>query len=194
MNTFVTACRREWRRLGVPEAVANEMASDLQADLTEAEADGVSPEEVLGNGYFDPASFAASWATARGVVEEPSRPEERIRRRPRMQVAAVVVSGFAMLAGLFVVADSRRSSVAVAGVAVRRSAVFKMPAVPGVVVGPQTIVIAHHSPLFALFGALLFLAGLLGLAVIVWLWRPWAGRGRRPGPSHDRDIGMPSYL
>ena len=196
MNTFVTACRREWRRLGVPEAVANEMASDLQADLAEAEADGVSPEEVLGNGYLDPESFAASWATARGVVEGPSRPEEHVRRRPRTQVAAVVASGFAVLAGLFVVADGRRSSVAVAGVAFRRPAVFKMPPVPGAFVGPQRFFIAHHSPAFALFGAALFLAGLLGLAVILWRWRTWTGRGRsrRPGPPPDRDIGMPSYL
>ena len=66
MNGFVDACRREWKRIGVPDAVANEMAADLEADLAEAEADGVSPEEVLGNGVFDAPSFAASWAAARG--------------------------------------------------------------------------------------------------------------------------------
>ena len=198
MNTFVTACRREWRRLGVPEAVANEMASDLQTDLAEAEADGVSPEEVLGNGYLDPQSFAASWATARGVTDAPSRPAGITRRRPRTEVTAAVICGVAVLAGLFVVAASRRSSATVAGVAIRRSGAFKMPSVPGVFVEPQTIFIARHSPQFALFGAGLFLAGLLGLAVILWLGRPWTRRGRRtdgtPGPSPDRDIGMPSYL
>ena len=54
MSGFVDECRREWKRLGVPEAVANEMAADLAADLDEAAAEGVSGEEVLGNGYFDP--------------------------------------------------------------------------------------------------------------------------------------------
>ena len=62
MSSFVDECRKEWSRLGVPEAEANEMATDLEADLAEAKAEGVSPEEVLGNGYFDPRSFAASWA------------------------------------------------------------------------------------------------------------------------------------
>jgi len=41
------------------------MAADLEADLNEAEADGLAPEEVLGNGIFDPRSFAASWADER---------------------------------------------------------------------------------------------------------------------------------
>ena len=48
MNEFVEECRREWRRLGVPDPVANEMAADLAADLEEAEAEGCSAEEVLG--------------------------------------------------------------------------------------------------------------------------------------------------
>ena len=75
MSQFVKACRREWSRLGVPEAAANEMAADLEADLAEAHADRASPEVVLGNGYFDAKSFAASWALARGVVNvRPDRP------------------------------------------------------------------------------------------------------------------------
>ncbi len=68
MNEFVDECRREWRRLGVPDPVANEMAADLTADLEEAEAEGGSPEDVLGNSAFDPRRFAASWAAARGVT------------------------------------------------------------------------------------------------------------------------------
>ena len=42
MNDFVEQCRREWKRLRVPEPVANEMASDLTADLKEAEAECVA--------------------------------------------------------------------------------------------------------------------------------------------------------
>src|SRR5262245_25669828 len=45
------------------------MAADLEADLIEAESEGVSAEEVLGNGAFDPRSFAASWARERGLIQ-----------------------------------------------------------------------------------------------------------------------------
>ena len=73
MSEFVEECRREWRRLGVPDPVANEMAADLSADLEEAEAEGGSPEDVLGNSAFDPRRFAAAWAVARGVTSQPAR-------------------------------------------------------------------------------------------------------------------------
>ena len=84
-----------WKRIGVPDAVANEMASDLEADLAEAEADGVSPEEVLGNGVFDAPSFAASWAAARGVAT--TAPAAGRRSRPWALVtggAVAVVAWF----------------------------------------------------------------------------------------------------
>jgi hypothetical protein len=48
MSTFVEECRREWKRLGVPDLMADEMATDLEADLAEAQADGVSAAEILG--------------------------------------------------------------------------------------------------------------------------------------------------
>jgi hypothetical protein len=60
MSDFVEQCRLEWRRLGVPDALADEMATDLAADLTEAAAEGVTAEELLGNSASDPRSFAAS--------------------------------------------------------------------------------------------------------------------------------------
>ena len=68
MNDFVEQCRREWKRLGVPDSVAEEMAAELAADLNEAEADGVSARELLGNAATDPRSFAASWADERAVI------------------------------------------------------------------------------------------------------------------------------
>ena len=71
MNDFVEQCRREWKRLGVPDAVADEMAADLAADLEEAEAEGASAEEVLGTGASDPRSFAAAWAAERAVIPPP---------------------------------------------------------------------------------------------------------------------------
>ena len=67
VNEFVEECRREWRRLGVPDPIANEMAADLAADIEEAESEGGTAEDVLGNSAFDPRHFAGSWAVARGV-------------------------------------------------------------------------------------------------------------------------------
>lgn len=78
MNEFVEECRREWKRLGVPDPVANEMAADLEADLAEAAADGATPEDVLGTGAFDPKSFAANWAAERGLVRAAPAPRRRI--------------------------------------------------------------------------------------------------------------------
>jgi hypothetical protein len=60
VSHFINECRREWKRLRVPDPVADEMAADLAVDLQEAEAEGVTPEEVLGSGASDPRSFAAS--------------------------------------------------------------------------------------------------------------------------------------
>jgi hypothetical protein len=99
MSEFVDECRREWKRLRVPDAVANEMAADLEADLKEAEAEGASAEDVLGSGAFDPRSFAASWAAERGVIP-PSAPTpvaqgKRAPRRSRLLAAA---AGFALVA------------------------------------------------------------------------------------------------
>jgi hypothetical protein len=69
MTAYVEECRREWKRLGVPDLLAEEMASDLEADLVEAQADGVSASEILGES--DPRRFAASRAEERGLVSEP---------------------------------------------------------------------------------------------------------------------------
>lgn len=103
MSEFVEECRREWKRLGVPEPVANEMAADLAADLREADAEGVSPEEVLGTSAFDPQSFAASWAAERGVVHHP-RSHSRVRR-PLLLGALVI----ALATGVGVVAATLAS-------------------------------------------------------------------------------------
>jgi hypothetical protein len=98
MSDFVTRCREEWRRLGVPDALADEMATDLTSDLSEADADGVSAEDFLGASYHDPPAFAASWAAGRGVIPDPPR-RGRTRRRP---LALVAFTAFAALT--FVVA------------------------------------------------------------------------------------------
>jgi hypothetical protein len=84
VKEFVNECRREWKRLGVPKAVADEMADELVADLAEAEAEGVSWEEVLGSS--DPRSFAARWASERGVI-----PRRRWTSRLPAAVATVAL-------------------------------------------------------------------------------------------------------
>jgi hypothetical protein len=109
MIGFIDECRREWKRLGVPDAIANEMAFDLTADIEEAEAEGGSAEDVLGNSLFDPRRFAAAWASARGVTApsapvDPFVPLMRERHpwyRPAMLVA---LTSFGFLTALAAVA------------------------------------------------------------------------------------------
>lgn len=115
MSKFVEECRREWKRLRVPDAVANEMAADLEADLAEAEAEGASAEDVLGNAAFDPRSFAASWAAERGVIQPPPVSMGRPRARSRVFVAIAVPALIAVIgAALLLVAPSGSARLALA--------------------------------------------------------------------------------
>jgi hypothetical protein len=98
MSDFVKQCRREWKRLRVPEPDAEEMAADLAADLTEAAAEGVSAEELLGSSAFDPRSFAASWAAERGIIPRPLE-RETASRKPRTLLAVAIVSAIALIVG-----------------------------------------------------------------------------------------------
>jgi hypothetical protein len=184
MSRFVDECRKEWSRLGVPEAEANEMAADLEADLAEAKDEGASPEEVLGNGYFDPRSFAASWATSRGFVR-PSRPA-----RGTIQVRTLALVLGAMVATAFV--------------ALGLAFLFGTPVVNRSVSAAATPFPQHlraHPEVFAPVvppnlhpaGLVLFLVGLAGLVVVLWVWHPWSHR--RGGPSgFDQNVGMPNFL
>src|SRR4051794_34326398 len=87
MRAFVEECRQEWKRLGVPDLLADEMATELEFDLTEAEADGVSAAEVLGES--DPRRFARNWASERGLVSE--QPPQKSRKRLWIWVAVGLV-------------------------------------------------------------------------------------------------------
>ena len=78
MNAYVEECRHEWKRLGVPDGLAEEMATELESDLAEAEADGIAAAEMLGDS--DPHRFAATWARERGLVpEQPGLKKSRTR-------------------------------------------------------------------------------------------------------------------
>jgi hypothetical protein len=84
VNQFIEECRREWRRLRVPRSVENEMAAELEADLAEAGAEGVTPDELAGS---DARSFARSWAAERRVA----------RRQPRRML---LFAGLALFVAL----------------------------------------------------------------------------------------------
>jgi len=132
VSEFVDECRREWRRLGVPEPAANEMAADLAADLREAEQDGVAAEEVLGSGAFDPRAFAASWAGERGLV--PTRWRDRMREhRLLLAVAGLVVllAAAGVTAGFLV--SWRSSHPVITDVGTARQPARTVLAIPGVI-------------------------------------------------------------
>ena len=57
---IVADCERYWRETKVPRSRAKEMAAELQSHLLEAEADGKTPEAVVGP---DLAAFAEEWAS-----------------------------------------------------------------------------------------------------------------------------------
>jgi hypothetical protein len=195
MDRFVEECRKEWDRLGVPTAVSGEMAADLAADLADAAADGVSPEEVLGNGVFDARAFAASWAEARGLVADKGAGRARMRWPRGTLVLCAAISLLAVLAGLLMVGSRQGASVATAFVRPGLNWPVNGPVLPPVFrIGPH--VPAHVVVLRAVgppgVGAALVLAGLVGIAVTLWLWKPWATYRRRR--VIEDNVGTPSYL
>jgi hypothetical protein len=196
MSGFVDECRKEWSSLGVPEAEANEMAADLEADLAEAKAEGVSPEEVLGNGYFDPKSFAASWATSRGFVRS-TRPARGTIQVRTLALALVAVAAAAFVAlGLVFLLGTPAVNRGVSAAAPFASH-LRRPPLPSLFVTPsgghRVVFGSVVPPSLLAAGLVLVLVGLAGLGVVLWIWRPWSHR--RGGPSgFDQNVGMPNFL
>jgi hypothetical protein len=190
MIDFVEECRREWKRLGVPDPIANEMAIDLTVDIEEAEAEGGSAEDVLGNSLFDPRRFAAAWASARGVTAPPpsfdsfaSVSRERHSWCRSAMVIAVAVFGFlTLLAGAALVFGGRSS--AVVG-PIRHFVGVRGPMrmfLPGSVLPPFSYFVSR-SPLIvgstSHFAALVFallLFGFVVLGVAILFWSTWQRR------------------
>ena len=170
MNKFVKECRREWKRLRVPDAVANEMAADLAADLEEADAEGASIEDVLGSSAFDPRSFAAAWAAERGVTQ-PS-PATGKPARGSIPLATIVAAAIALIGAAIVILTTTSAH----GVA----AVPSRPALPA---PPQILEPHGHVPAVdaPTLGLLLLVMGVIGIVTtLVWILRTRAGS--RPGP------------
>jgi hypothetical protein len=186
VNRFVEECRREWRRLRVPDAIANEMAADLAADLAEAEAEGASAEDVLGDAVFDARSFAASWAEERGVVATPATDVHG--RTPTALLVAGAFSLVIALIGATLLVGGRSGSsetrLAFAALPAPRVALFRPHFGPVVrpLRGKMAIVIPSRPALFAPagkfvvgggrlddstgVGGLLLVIGLIGTAVV----------------------------
>jgi hypothetical protein len=174
------------------------MAADLEADLEEAEADGVSAEEVLGSGAFDPHAFAAAWAAERGVVQPPPNGQTH-RRQSRNAPAVAAIVSFALIAilggALAVFAGPPGSDrVAVASIFPQRQGVIGPPRLGAV--PPRLRVIPMPSPgsgarVFPVavrgsgvnlrpIGLLLMIVGIVGLIVSILYWSPGRGNWSRP--------------
>ena len=179
MSDFVEQCRAEWKRLGVPDPLAEEMAADLTSDLEEAEADGISAQELLGSSAFDPRSFARSWAAERGIIPEP--PRRGPRRRPYVLVAFTAVAAIALLLAVALLTTHPQVAVRItrAGSGV---APLHLPSRPGFFVGPggppseQVLQTSAAAPV----EWILLILALIALGFAAWLWASW-GRSRPPG-------------
>lgn len=154
MSDFVEQCRAEWKRLGVPDPLAGEMAADLASDLSEAKAEGVSEEEVLGTSVFDPSSFAASWAAERGIIPVPPGRGDT-RRRSFVLVAFTAVATIVVTVSALLLATGEP-----------KLSLAKSRATP---LGPSRSVV-HSVSGAAPVEWILLLVGILALAFAAWLW------------------------
>jgi hypothetical protein len=189
MRTFVQECRREWKRLGVPDAIADEMATDLAADLADAEADGVTPEELLGGGASDPRSFAATWAAERGVAHGLQAGVRGRLPSPRMVGATAA----------FVIVAIVGAVLAIVGAPTDRTASFGVPSPSGDVAvwvgspdvnATDRIMLRVPSPVVGLNGSrgelrqagwLVLVAGIGGTVLSTLFWSYSAGLAGRSG-------------
>lgn len=168
MSDFVEQCRREWKRLRVPDPVANEMAADLAVDLKEAEAEGVSAEEVLGRSAFDPRSFAASWAAERGVIPSAitfAPQQESAPRKPLVLAALATLAVLGLIGAALIALPGDSRSVAVAPQS-------RVPLAPP---APSGLFALHSGPVAAevFVWILLVLVSVAGVIVAGWLWSRW---------------------
>jgi hypothetical protein len=164
MTDFVDQCRTEWKRLGVPDPLAEEMAEDLASDLREAEAEGVSAEELLGDSVSDPASFAASWAGERGLIP-PARGSHH--HRPLLLVTFTAFAGITVLVSALLLATGEP-----------RLSLMKTRTTPF----GHTQSVVHSVSAATPIEWILLLLGMLALALAAALWRS-ARRSRPPAVS-----------
>jgi hypothetical protein len=169
MSDFVEQCRREWRRLGVPDPLAEEMATELASDLSEAEAEGVSAQEFLGRSAFDPPSFAATWAAERGIIPEQSI-QATARRRPVFLTAFTGAAAIALIvAAALLLTGEPKLTLATSGTRPR----LLGPLPPGV--GGQVHTTSASTPI----EWILLVLAIIALGFAARLWSTWS-RSRPP--------------
>ena len=161
MSEFVEQCRQEWKRLGVADPLAEEMAADLASDLEEAKAEGVSAADYLGASASDPRSFAASWASERGIIPVPPSQEKR-RRRPLALVAFTALTAISVIVAALLLATGEP-----------KLSLARTTPPPG---ASRTVV--STSAAAPIEWILLFVA-LAALGFSAWLWLRWR-RSRPP--------------
>jgi hypothetical protein len=168
MSDFVEQCRQEWKRLGVSDPLAEEMAADLATDLREAEAEGVSAEELLGSSAFDRRSFAATWAAERGIIPRPlSQPT---RHRPLSLMAFTAIAAIALIAAAALLLTGEPKLT----LRTSRPPHPLGPLPPGV--GGQ---VAHTTSASTPVELILLLLAIVALGFAARLWSNW-GRSRPP--------------
>jgi hypothetical protein len=172
VNEFVEQCLREWRRLGVPGRLAEEMAADLASDLEEAQAEGVSAEQYLGRSASDPRSFAASWAAERGIVPRPGR-EAAGRRPPALAALTALAAIVLVVATLLLATGEPKVALTTSATPPRLST---PPAAARLSLPPGHRVQASAA---APVEWILLLVAIAALGLCAWLWLRW-GRSRLP--------------
>jgi hypothetical protein len=173
MNQFIEECRREWRRLRVPGPIAEEMAAELAADLKDAEAEGISPEEVLGSAAFDPRSFASSWAAERGVISE-----RRLRERPVGSVIHIAIAALTIVAAVgaaLAILAPPESGWWVRPPSASSPAASPSPEPRVVIVGPGPL--ERHAADINTAGSILLVVGIAGI-ILSLLFLLWSSRAR----------------
>jgi hypothetical protein len=194
VNEFVEECRREWKRFGVPDPVADQMAEELAADLDEAEAEGASREDVLGTRALDARSFAINWAAERGVMRWPPPSGRRLLRRSLVPAATAAFTVIAIVGAVLVIPESASGPqrLVLPPPSARLVARDPIPApAPAVWIGPGDRVVVVAGPVedsgdTRTVGSVLLIVGLAGVMLLT-LFRWWVGSGRRSlrtGPAH----------
>jgi len=177
VNDFVDECRREWRRLRVPDRVADEMATELAADLAEAETEGVPVDEVLGGAVSDPRSFAASWAAERGVVGSASR--EGVAKKMVLSAAIAGLAAVAISGGVLMIVAWTSSSDTQQAIATPRAQSAKAVWVTTqsgstVTIGPPRFLVGQDTGSSSddtrRVGLVLLIVGLAGMVPVTLLW------------------------
>lgn len=168
MSEFVEQCRQEWKRLGVPDSLAEEMQADLASDLEAAEADGVSATEYLGRSATEPRTFAAAWASERGVIPAPPGRQDS-RHRPLPLVALAAIAAITVIVAALLLATGEPK------VALKASRTAP-PHLPLPAVRPSLPAGTSHQVQAAAAAPvewILLVVALVALGFATWLWLRW---------------------